>query len=108
MNLSPVKPITIKGIELAYLNTKTDNYKNDISYFKISSTDIDGKLSKLYVDGYKLPWFKTEDGKYTLKVKSKNVNIPELTKMKVYFTNLSFLFYSINDNEGYFVKAVDI
>ena len=34
MSLSPVKPITIKGIKLAYLNTKTDNYKNDISYFK--------------------------------------------------------------------------
>ena len=95
MSLSPVKPIIIKGIKLAYLNTKTDNYKNDISYFKISSKDIDGKLSKLCVDGYKLPWFKTEDGKYTLKVKSKNASIPELTKMKVYLQISVYNFFRV-------------
>ena len=75
---------------------------------KFSSKDIDGKLSKLNVDGYKLPWFKTEDGKYTLKVKSKSVNIKDLAKMKVNIANLSFMYYSINGNEGYYIKAVDV
>ena len=108
MSLSPVKPIVIKGIKLAYLNTKTDSYKNDITYFKISSKDIDGKLSKLNVDGYKLPWFKTEDGKYTIKTKSKHVNIKDLERMKVYFVNISFMYYSISGNEGYYIKAIDL
>ena len=108
MSLSPVKPTLIKGIRVSYLSTKSDNYKNDIIYFKISSKDIDGKLGKFNVDGYKLPWFKTEEGKYILKVKSKSVRIPELEKMKIYFVNIGLMYYSIAGNEGYYVKMLEV
>lgn len=107
MSLSPVnKPIIIKGIKLAYLNTKVDNYKNELSYFKISSKDIDGKLSKLNIEGYKLPWFTSEEGKYILKVKHKYVSIPDLEKMKKYVTDISFKYYKMDNNEGYYIVLI--
>ena len=107
MSLSPIKPMVFYKIKVAYLSTKTDNYDNDITYFKISTKDIEGKLSKLKMDGYKLPWFKTADGKYTLKVKTKYVNVPDLEKMKVYSLNISFMYYSIDGKDGYYVKSID-
>ena len=106
MSLSPIKPITIKSIKVAYLTTKVDNYKNETSYFKLSSKDIDGKLGKLKIDGYKLPWFTTEEGKYLLKVKSKNVNISDLEKMKTYIVDISFKYYKIDNTEGYYISLI--
>ena len=71
MSHSPVKPIAIKGVKVAYVTTKTDLYKNENSYFEISKKDIDIKFNKVSVDGYKLPWFAGDNGKYILKVKFK-------------------------------------
>ena len=62
------------------MTTKTDIYKNENSYFLIGRKDVEGKLNKLVVEGYKLPWFESGDGKYILKVKFKNVKITDMMK----------------------------
>ena len=56
MSVSPNnRPIVIKGVKLTYLTTKTDAYKNENVYFKLSKKDIETKFSKLNIEGYKLP-----------------------------------------------------
>ena len=108
MSHSPVKPIVIKGAKVTYMTTKTDLYKNENSYFEISKKDIDIKFNKVSVDGYKLPWFAGDDGKYILKVKSKNVKLPDMIKENMYIANISFKYYNIDDNEGYYVNTINI
>ena len=107
MSQSPVKPITMKSVKLTYVATKTDIYKNENSYFKLSKKDIE-KLNKIVVDGYKLPWFEGDNGNYILKAKHKNVKIPELVRDTVYIANLSFKHYSIDDIEGYYISLINI
>jgi hypothetical protein len=81
-------------------------YKNENSYFKISKKDIDAKFNKVSVDGFKLPWFAGDDGKYILKVKFKNVKLPDMIKENMYVTNISFKYYNIDNNEGYYVNTI--
>jgi hypothetical protein len=100
MSHSPVKPIVIKGVKVTYMTTKTDLYKNENSYFKISKKDIDTKFNKVAVDGYKLPRFAGDNGKYILKVKFKNVKLPDMIKENMYIANISFKHHNIDDNEG--------
>ena len=106
MSPSPVKPIVIKNVKVTYITTKTDLYKNENSYFKISKKDIDAKFNKVSVDGFKLPWFAGDDGKYILKVKFKNVKLPDMIKENMYVTNISFKYYNIDNNEGYYVNTI--
>ena len=49
MSQSPVRPITLKSVRLTYMATKTDIYKNDNSYFKVSKKDI-AKFDKIIVN----------------------------------------------------------
>ena len=90
------------------MTTKTDLYKNENSYFKIGRKDVEGKLNRLIVDGYKLPWFESGDGKYILKVKFKNVKIKDMMKQNKYVANISFKHYNIDENEGYYVSDINI
>ena len=108
MSLSPVKPILIKGVKVEYMVTKTDIYKNENSYFLIGRKDVEGKLSQLVVEEYKLPWFESGDGRYILKVKFKNVKIKDMMKQNKYVANISFKYYNIDDNEGYYVNDINI
>ena len=106
MSHSPVKPIVIKNVKVTYITTKTDLYKNENSYFKISKKDIDAKFNKVSVDGFKLLWFAGDDGKYILKVKFKNVKLPDMIQENMYVTNISFKYYNIDNNEGYYVNTI--
>jgi hypothetical protein len=108
MSLSPVKPVTVKGVKLTYLTTKTDMYKNENCYFKVSKKDIETKFNKLHVEGYKLPWFEGNDGKYLLKAKFKNVKLNDFIKQNIYITNISFKYYKVDDNEGYYISEINI
>ena len=87
MSLSPTKPIVIKGVKLTFLSTKTDIYKNENCFFKIRSKDIESKLSKLNVEGYKMPWFEGKDGKFLLKAK---------LKMSTYLISFNKIFMSLS------------
>ena len=53
MTLSPVKPVVIKGVKVEYITTNTDIYKNENNYFLVGRKDVEGKLNKLVVEGYK-------------------------------------------------------
>jgi len=108
MSLSPSKPIVIKGVKLTYLSTKADIYKNDNCYFKIRSKDIESKFAKLNVEGYKMPWFEGKDGKFLLKAKLKNVNLPDFIPQNIYVTNISFKYYKMDDNEGYYIDHINL
>ena len=107
MSISPVKPIIIKNVKLTYLSTKTDSYNNENVYFKVSTKDIQTKLNKLVVEGYKLPWFKGSDDKFLMKAKLKNVKLPDFIKQNIYITNISFKYYNMDGFEGYYVSTIN-
>ena len=108
MSVSPNnRPILIKGVKLTYLTTKTDSYNNENVYFKVSKKDIETKLNKLNVEGYKLPWFEGNDGKFLMKAKYKNVKLPDFIKQNIYITNISFKYYNIDGNEGYYISSIN-
>ena len=56
--------LVIKNAKLEYITTKTDNYDNEVSYFKIKDKVVEQKLEK-YKDEpeFKLPIFNMEKGK---------------------------------------------
>ena len=109
MSLSPSnKPIVIKGVKLKYLTTKTDMYKNENVYFKVSGKDVQNKFNKLNAEEYKVPWFEGNDGKYLLKVKLKYVKLEDMIKQNIYLTNISFKYYNIDEIEGYYINSINI
>ena len=52
--------ILIKNARLEYLTTKTDDYDNEISYFKITDKVIESKMQKWNDDDFKMPFFQIE------------------------------------------------
>ena len=97
--------IVVKNVKLKFISNKTDNYDNEITWFKIDKNSI-GKFSVLKKDGYKLPYFESNDGKILLKVKSKNVKIDELKNDIVIICDIGFKYYKIGDYEGYYVSKL--
>ena len=64
----------VNNLTTEYLSTKTDNYDNEISYYKIIDKNYKNKMSgilKEVCDEVKMPFWKTEEGEYILKVKKK-------------------------------------
>ena len=55
--------ILIKNAKLEYLTTKTDNYDNEASYFKIIDKTIENKMQKWNNDDFKMPFFKAKQEK---------------------------------------------
>ena len=52
--------LVIKNAKLEYLTTKTDNYDNEISYFKIKDKGVDQKLEKYNDPEFKIPTFNSD------------------------------------------------
>ena len=98
--------ITIKNCKVEFVTTKTDNYDNDISYFKLLDKNIDQKYSALMKNDFKLPWFKTDKQTNILKVKPKYINIKELVKENTYLVDITFKYYKYNDSEGFYVSQL--
>ena len=64
----------VNGLTTEYLSTKTDKYDNEVSYFKLIDKNLKGKMSAILsqqCDECKVPFWKTEDHEYILKVKKK-------------------------------------
>ena len=62
----------VNGLLVEYLSTKIDKYDNEISYFKLIDKNYKNKMSailKEVCDEIKMPFWKTEDHEYILKVK---------------------------------------
>ena len=70
----PTNTFDVNGLLAEYLSTKTDKYDNEISYFKLIDKNFKNKMSAILShqsDECKIPFWKTEDHEYILKVKKK-------------------------------------
>ena len=102
----------VNGLVTEYLSTKTDNYDNEISYFKIIDKNIKSKMSGILSqssDECKMPFWKTEDGEYILKVKNKYCPKKVIDVNDIVTLNMTFKYYCMNkeDNsllQGYYDK----
>ena len=97
--------VIIKNIKLEYISTKTDNYNNNQVYFKVLKGQ-ENKFTAINKDGYHLPYFKTDDNKYLLKVKSKYVKLDELNKDMTYICDLEMKYYKMESVEGFYVSQI--
>ena len=62
----------VNSLTTEYLSTKTDKYDNEVSYYKIIDKNYKNKMSAILSqqsDECKVPFWKTEDHEYILKVK---------------------------------------
>jgi len=99
--------ILIKNAKLEYLTTKTDNYDNEVSYFKIIDKTIENKMQKWNNDDFKMPFFKAKQGKdQILKVKQKYIRIKNLTKEEPLSVDIQMKFYELNDITGFYVSKL--
>ena len=98
--------IVVTNCKVEFLTTKTDNYDNDITYFKLVDKSIETKYVSVMKPDLKLPWFKTDKQTNILKVKPKYVNKNDLTKDITYLVDITFKYYKYNDMEGYYVSQL--
>ncbi len=98
--------VTVKNVTLEYLSTKSDKYDNEISYFKIKDKNMDQKFTSINKENYKTPYFKTENGSYILKAKTKYLKLKELRKDDTISSDITFKPYDMEGNKGYYVKQV--
>ena len=94
----------VNGLVTEYLSTKKDNYDNEISYFKVVDKNIKNKmsgiLSQVSDDGLvKMPFWKTEDGEYFSKVKSKYCPKKVIVNNDIVTMNLTFQYYCMNKDD---------
>ena len=95
-----------------YLTTKVDKYDNEISYYKIIDDTFKIKMKNILkeqCEECRMPFWKTDDGEYILKRKTKNI-IPEkdLKNNDVVTLNMTFKYYCMQKDDkllqGYFIK----
>ena len=94
--------VLIKSLKVEYITTKIDAYDNELCYFKFRDKNIDTKLALLIKEGFKYPWFRSDQGQTILKIKNKYMKLKETNKEEVVIVDLSFKYYKMNDNEGYY------
>jgi hypothetical protein len=107
-NIMDEEILVIKNAKLEYITTKTDNYNNELSYFKIKDKTILQKLEKYTEDpDIKLPIFASSKGKSKiLKAKQKYVKVNNLPKNETITIELTLKGYEINDNRGFYVSSI--
>ena len=104
--MSDEDKVVIKNIKLEYITTKKNEYDNEICYFKIKSKNVENQFSLVNKENYKLPYFKTNDNKYLLKVKSKYVKLDDLNKDMTYICDAECKYYKMNDFEGFYISKL--
>lgn len=101
-----VSDIKISDLVVEYLSTKSDDYKNEICYFKIISPKLKLKpLLSLNAD-LRVPAWKTDKGDYILKIKDKFIKtLNELVLKETYLIDLDLIYYDMAakaDIKGYY------
>ena len=104
--MSDEDKVIIKNLKLEYITTKKNEYDNEICYFKIKTKNVEQQFALINKEGYKLPYFKTNDLKFLLKVKSKYVKLNDLNKDMTYICDAECKYYKMNDVEGYYVSKL--
>ena len=67
----------INSLLTEFITTKTDKYDNEISYYKVIDKNYKNKMSgilKEVCEECRMPFWKTEDHEYILKVKTRNTH----------------------------------
>ena len=99
--------LVIKNAKLEYLTTKTDNYDNEVSYFKIKDKVIEQKLEKYNKPNFKLPFFISDKGNAKiLKTKQKYVKVKNLSKGETITVEVTFKKYEMDDKSGFYVSSI--
>ena len=97
----------VNGLLTEYLSTKIDKYDNEISYFKLIDKNLKNKMSAILsqqCDECKVPFWKTEDQEYILKVKK---HIPKniLDVNEIVTVNMTFKHYCMETNDDKLIQG---
>ena len=95
--------ITLDKINLKYISTKIDNYKNEIVYYAILNENFKD-ITKDIPFEMKTPYFEGKDN-FMLKIKRKYLS--EWQKMSGTAT-IKMKEYNFEDFKGYFVNGIEI
>ena len=107
--------LVVNDLLVEYLNTKTNTYDSEISYFKIIDSGFRVKLKSLFGlndDGsLKMPIWIPEKQEHILKVKSKFiVNHKDLIERDIFVVNISFEYYNMEhaNIKRYYAKITKV
>ena len=98
----------VNGLLTEYLSTKIDKYDNEISYFKLIDKNLKNKMSAILsqqCDECKVPFWKTEDHEYILKVKKKHTPKNILDVNEIVTVNLTFKHYCMETNDDKLIQG---
>ena len=95
----------INSLLTEFITTKTDKYDNEISYYKVIDKNYKNKMSgilKEVCEECRMPFWKTEDHEYILKVKTRNTHTPKkkLENNDIVTLNLMFKYYCMEKDDG--------
>ena len=98
----------VNGLLVEYLSTKIDKYDNEISYFKLIDKNYKNKMSailKEVCDEIKMPFWKTEDHEYILKVKKRHTPKNILDVNDIVTVNMTFKHYCMETNDDKLIQG---
>ena len=93
----------VNGLLSEFITTKVDKYDNWISYYKVIDKNYKTKMSgilKEVCDECIMPFWKTEDHEYMLKVKKKNTPKTIIDNGDIVTLNLMFKYYCMEKDDG--------
>ena len=93
----------VNGLLTEFITTKVDKYDNWISYYKVIDKNYNTKMSgilKEVCDECVMPFWKTEDHEYMLKVKKKNTPKTIIDNGDIVTLNLMFKYYCMEKDDG--------
>ena len=93
----------VNGLLTEFITTKVDKYDNWISYYKVIDKNYKTKMSgilKEVCDECIMPFWKTEDHEYMLKVKKKNTPKTIIENGDIVTLNLMFKYYCMEKDDG--------
>jgi len=101
--------ITINDIQAEYISTK-DNEYGTISYFKLHDKNKLKPIFKKESTDIKMPYWKTDQNDYILKIKEKYVQTKiDLENSDIININIDFIFYDYQEKgiKGYYAKLIN-
>ena len=103
----------VTGLLCEYLTTKVDKYDNEISYYKVIDKSYKVKMNgilKEMGEECRMPFWKTEDHEYILKVKTRYTPKKQLESNDIVSLNLMFKYYCMEKDDtllqGYYAKIL--
>ena len=103
--------ITINDIEVEYLSTKDNEYCK-MSYFKLLDKNKLKPIFKKECTDIKMPYWKTDQNDYILKIKDKYVQskLDYVINNDIINISIDFIFYDYQEKDikGYYAKLINV